>query len=255
MLIAITREISAAFAECQLTHVPRTPIDVDKAREQHSAYEWALVEAGCTVRRLDSGPDMPDAVFIEDMAVVVSEGAILTRPGSEARRIETAGVLASLVRHGVPMQAIRTPGTLDGGDVLVIGRRVFIGLSGRTNRAGADQLSRILEQAGYSVKMVPVRGCLHLKSAVTAIAPDTVLINPAWVPAETFAGLSTVDVDPLEPHAANALAVGRVVIFPTSFPRTGNKLEQRGLRLRLVEVGELQKAEGAVTCCSLIFEL
>jgi dimethylargininase len=198
---------------------------------------------------------MPDAVFIEDMAVVVAEGAILTRPGSEARRIETAGVLASLVRHGLRLQAIRSPGTLDGGDVLVIGRRVFVGLSTRTNRAGADQLAGILEQAGYTVTMVPVRGCLHLKCAVTAIAPDTVLINPAWALAEAFSGLSTVDVDPLEPHAANALAVGRVVIYPTSFPRTGERLEHRGLRLRLVEVDELQKAEGAVTCCSLVFEL
>ena len=254
MLMAITREISAAFAECQLTHLPRTPIDVDRARAQHTAYEWALVEAGCTVRRLDSGPDMPDAVFIEDIAVVVAEGAILTRPGSEGRRIETAGVVASLARHGLRLQEIRSPGTLDGGDVLVIGRRVFVGLSTRTNRAGADQLTGILEAVGYTVKMVPVRGGLHLKSAVTAVAPDTVLINPAWVPTEAFAGLSMLDVDPREPYAANGLAVGSVLIYPAAFPRTREKLEHRDLRLRLVEVDELQKAEGAVTCCSLVFE-
>jgi len=255
MLMAITREVSAAFAECQLTHLPRTPIDVDKARAQHTAYEWALVEAGCTVRRLDSGPDMPDAVFIEDIAVVVAEGAILTRPGSEARRIETAGVVASLMRHGLRLQEIRSPGTLDGGDVLVLGRRVFVGLSTRTNRDGADQLTRILGGVGYTVKMVPVRGCLHLKSAVTAVAPDTVLLNPAWVPEQAFAGLSTVEVDPLEPHGANALAVGRAMIYPASFPRTAERLEHCGFRLRFVEVDELQKAEGAVTCCSLVFDL
>jgi len=255
MLMAITREISAAFDECQLTHLPRAPIDIDRARAQHTAYEWALVEAGCTVRRLDSGADMPDAVFVEDIAVVVAEGAILTRPGAEARRLETPGVVASLMRHGLPLQEIRSPGTLDGGDVLVVGRRVLVGLSARTNRAGADQLVGILNAVGYAVSMVPVRGCLHLKSAVTAVAPDTVLINREWVSAEAFAGLSMVDVDPLEPHAANALAVGGVVIYPTSFPRTREKLEHRDLRLRLVEVDELQKAEGAVTCCSLIFEL
>ena len=254
MLMAITREISAAFDECQLTHLPRAPIDIDRARAQHTAYEWALVEAGCTVRRLDSGPDMPDAVFVEDIAVVLAEGAILTTPGAEARRIEAPGVVASLMRHGLPLQEIRSPGTLDGGDVLVVGRRVFVGLSARTNRAGADQLAGILVAAGYTVSTVPVRGCLHLKSAVTAVAPDTVLINREWVSAEAFAGLSMVDVDPLEPHAANALAVGGVVIYPTSFPRTREKLEHRDLRLRLVEVDELQKAEGAVTCCSLIFE-
>ena len=255
MLMAITREISAAFDKCQLTHLPRAPIDLDRARAQHTAYEWALVEAGCTVRRLDSGPDMPDAVFVEDIAVVVAEGAILTRPGAEARRMETPGVVASLVRHGLPLQEIRSPGTLDGGDVLVVGRRVFVGLSARTNRAGADQLVGILNAVGYTVNMVPVHGCLHLKSAVTAVAPDTVLINREWVSAEAFAGLSMVDVDPREPHAANALAVGGVVIYPTSFPRTREKLEHLDLRLRLVEVDELQKAEGAVTCCSLIFEL
>jgi dimethylargininase len=254
MLMAITREISAALDECELTYLPRVPIDVDRARAQHTAYEWALVEAGCTVRRLDSGPDMPDAVFVEDIAVVIAEGAILTRPGSEARRIETAGVVASLVRHGLRLQEIRSPGTLDGGDVLVIGRRVFVGLSARTNRAGADQLVGILDAVGYTVSMVPVRGCLHLKSAVTAIAPDTVLINREWISGEMFDGLSLVDVDPLEPHAANALAVGSIVIYPASFPRTQEKLEHRDLRLRIVEIDELQKAEGAVTCCSLVFE-
>jgi len=255
MLMALTREISEAFDECQLTHLPRAPIDVSRARAQHTAYEWALVEAGCTVRRLDSGPDMPDAVFVEDVAVVVNEGAIITRPGAEARRRETAGVVASLVRHGLPLQEIQSPGTLDGGDVLVIGRRVFVGLSARTNQAGADQLLKMLGGVGYTVRVAPVRGCLHLKSAVTAVAPDTVLINRDWVPAEMFDGLAMVDVDPLEPHAANALAVGGVVIYSAGFPRTRKKLEHRDLRLRLVEVDELQKAEGAVTCCSLIFEL
>jgi dimethylargininase len=255
MLMAITREVSAAFDECQLTHLPRVPIDLDRARAQHTAYEWALVEAGCTVRRLDSGPDLPDAVFVEDIAIVVPEGAILTRPGSEARRMETPGVTASLVRHGLPLQEIRSPGTLDGGDVLVIGRRAFVGLSARTNRAGADQLVDILDAVGYAVSTVPVRGCLHLKSAVTAVAPGTVLINREWVPAEAFEGFSLVDVDSREPHAANALAVGGVVIYPAAFPRTRAILEHRNLHLRLVEVDELQKAEGAVTCCSVVFEI
>ena len=255
MLMAITRDISAAFNECALTHLPRVPIDLDRARAQHTAYEWALVDAGCTVRRIDSGPEMPDAVFVEDIAVVTDEGAIIARPGAASRRVETAAVVDSLVRHGRPLQQIRGPGTLDGGDVLVVGRRAFVGFSARTNRTGVEQLTGILEAVGYTVCTVPVRGCLHLKSAVTAVAPDTVLINRQWVPAEVFAGLSLLDVDPLEPHAANALAVGDVVIYPAAFPRTGEVLRHRGLRPRLVEVDELQKAEGAVTCCSLIFEL
>jgi len=255
MLMALTREISPAFQSCQLTHLPRVPIDLERAREQHAAYEWALVDEGCTVRRLDAAPDMPDAVFIEDIAVVLDEGAVICRTGAESRRAETPGVIDALVRHGRPLQQIQAPGTLDGGDVLVIGREVFVGASARTNRAAIDQLSGMLAAVGYTVRAVPVRGCLHLKSAVTAVAPDTLVINRAWVPADAFRGQSLVDVDPQEPHAANALVIGDAVIYPASFPRTRERLERRGLRLRPVEVDELQKAEGAVTCCSLIFEM
>jgi len=255
MLMALTREISAAFPACELTHLPRVPIDLDRARTQHAAYEWALVEAGCTVRRLDSGPDMPDAVFVEDIALVLDEGAVICRPGAESRRAETPLVVEALARHGHPVRHVQDPGTIDGGDVLVIGRQVFVGSSARTNPAGIDQLASILSPAGYTVRAVPVHGCLHLKSAVTAVAPDTLLINREWVPAEAFAGLSLLDIDPQEPYAANALAIGRVVLYPTSFPRTRERLERRGLHVQPVDVGELQKAEGAVTCCSLIFEM
>jgi dimethylargininase len=255
MLMALTREISPAFQSCQLTHVPRVPIDVDRARAQHAAYEWALVEEGCTVRRLDSGADMPDAVFIEDIAVVLDEGAVICRPGSELRRAETPGIVEALVRHGRPLQQIQPPGTLDGGDVLVIGRDVFVGSSARTNRSAIDQLSGMLAAVDYTVRAVPVRGCLHLKSAVTAVGPDTLLINRAWVPADAFRGMSLIDIDPQEPHAANGLSIGDVIIYPASFPRTLERLERRGIRVRPVDVDELQKAEGAVTCCSLIFEM
>ena len=255
MLMALTREISPALESCQLTHVPRVPIDLERARAQHAAYEWALVEQGCTIRRLDAGPDMPDSVFIEDIAVVLDEGAVVCRPGAESRRAEMPGVIDALARHGRPLQQIQAPGTLDGGDVLVIGRQVFVGSSARTNRPAIDQLSGMLGAVGYTVRAVTVRGCLHLKSAATAVAPDTLLINSACVPADAFRGLSLIDVDPEEPHAANGLAIGDVVIYPASFPRTRERLERRGLRVRPVEVDELQKAEGAVTCCSLIFDL
>jgi dimethylargininase len=255
MLMAITRAVSEAFEQCQLTHLPRVPLDLDRARAQHAAYEWALVEAGCTVRRLGSGPDMPDAVFVEDAAVVVDEGAIITRPGAEPRRVETPAVAEALARHGRPLQQILAPGTLDGGDVLVVGRQVYVGLSARTNRAGINQVVRILGAAGYAVRPVTVGGCLHLKSAVTTVGPDTVLINRGVVPAEAFTGLTLIDVDPDEPSAANALLVGHVIVYPAAFPKTRARLEARGLRVRTVEVDELAKAEGAVTCCSLVFEM
>ena len=254
MWFALTREISSAFERCLLTHVPRTAIDVDRARAQHDAYEWALVELGCTIRRLDSTADMSDSVFIEDTAVVLPQGAVIARPGAESRRAETGLVAEALGRFGLRLRDIEEPGTLDGGDVLVVGRQVFVGASTRTNAAGIDQLRRILTRIHYTLRSVPVEQCLHLKSAVTVVGPDTLLINRAWVPADAFAGLTLIDADPDEPHAANALLVGETVVCADAFPRTRARLERHGLRVKSVAVDELAKAEGGVTCCSLIFE-
>jgi dimethylargininase len=254
MLMAITREISAAIQQCELTHLSRTPIDLDRARAQHAAYEWALVDAGCTVRRLDTTDALPDSVFVEDVAVVCDEIAVMTRPGAETRRAETAAV-ANWLSNVRPLRSIEAPATMDGGDVLVVGKTVFIGLSARTDRAAAVQMRDLLAPLRYAVKTVPVSGCLHLKSAVTAVSPDTLLINRAWVPADAFAGLQLIDIDPAEPHAANAVALPDRVIYPASFPRTRDRLEAWGLDVRTVDMDELAKAEGAVTCCSLIFEL
>src|SRR5687768_8061752 len=160
MLMALTREISPAILSCELTHLARTPIDVDRARAQHADYEWALVEAGCTVRRLHATDDMPDSVFVEDIAVVLDELTIITRPGAASRRTETPAVVEALERlQGMryrPQFAIEEPGTVDGGDVLVAGTQVFVGLSERTNQAGIDQMRELLQQADYSVVAVPV---------------------------------------------------------------------------------------------------
>jgi len=251
---AVTRGISDSFAQCQLTHVARVPIDVERARAQHDAYEWALVEVGCTVRRIEAGADLPDSVFIEDTAVVFPEAAVIARPGAETRQPETAPVREALRRFSLPMREVAEPATLDGGDVLVLGRQVFVGSSTRTNATAVSQMRRFLRPLGYKVRVVPVEGCLHLKSAVTAVAPDTVLINGAWVPADAFAGLDTIDVDPDEPAGANALLVGDAVVYPAAFPKTRARLEDKGLQLRVVDVDELAKAEGGVTCCSLVFE-
>jgi dimethylargininase len=257
--MALTREISPAILNCELTHLARTPIDLDRARAQHADYEWALVEAGCTVRRLHADDDMPDAVFVEDIAVIVEELAVMTRPGADSRRGEAPAIMDALLKaralHFRPLVMVEEPATVDGGDVLVVDKHVFVGASSRTNAAGVDQLRRIFNRAGYTVQAVPVRGCLHLKSAVTAVAPDTVLINPEWVPRDAFAAYQRIEVDPKEPHAANALLLAGRVVYPTAFPRTRERLEAAGATIRPVDVSELAKAEGAVTCCSLIFEV
>jgi len=251
-MMALIREVSSAIDRCELTHLAREPIDLTLARAQHEAYGRCLTEAGCRVQCLASGPDMPDSVFIEDIAIVFDEMAVMTRPGAASRRLETSGVAEALGKYR-QLHAIEDPGTLDGGDVLVVGRRVFVGRSRRTNEAGIDQLCGLLAAHGYDVVPVEVRGCLHLKSAVTRLDDDLLLINRAWLPAEPFSAFEAIDVHPREPGAANALRVGGRIVYSSGFPRTLERLERRGLSVRTVDASEVAKAEGAVTCCSLIF--
>jgi dimethylargininase len=250
--IALTREISDALVDCELTHLAREPIDVAAARREHEAYEQALAGIGCTVRRLDAAADMPDSVFIEDTAIVLDEVAVITRPGAESRRAETDAVAAALGRYRT-LARIQPPGTLDGGDVLVAERRVFVGRSERTNDAGIEQLRDALAPFGYTVRAVPVQGCLHLKTAVTCVGDGMMLINREWVPPEMFDGWELIDVHPREPFAANALRIGDHVVFPREFRRTLARLQSHGIEVVPVPAGELAKAEGGVTCCSLVF--
>lgn len=257
MFIAITRDVSRTLANCELSFVGRTPIDLDLAAEQHRAYRHALESLGCRVEALPAEHDLPDAVFVEDVALVFDEIAISTRPGAASRRPEVASVAQALRRHR-ELRTIESPGTIDGGDVMRIGRTVYVGQAARSNAAAVDQLRALLSAdslagAGYTVQPVPTHECLHLKSAVTQVADDTLLINPAWVDASTFADFRLIEVDPDEEHAANALRIGDGLIYPTCFPRTQRKLAQAGIAVTTVDVSELQKAEGAVTCCSIVF--
>jgi len=251
-LIALTRDVSPALDRCELTHLQRVPIDVAKAAAQHREYERALEALGCRVLRLASGPDLPDSVFIEDTALVFDEVAVLTRPGAESRRVETAAVAEALRPHRRLLQ-LDAPGTLDGGDVLVVGRTVFVGLSLRTDATGADQLQALLAPFGYRVRCLVVRDCLHLKSAVTAVRDDLLLYNPDWVEARLLEGFGLLEVDPSEGSGANAVRVGGQLLYGAAFPKTRARLEACGLTVTPVDVSELAKAEGAVTCCSLIF--
>jgi dimethylargininase len=253
-LLAITRDISPAIEQCELTHLERTAIDLTRARTEHAEYEAALRALGCDVKRLPAGPAMADSVFIEDTALVLDELAIITRPGAESRRAETAEV-AQAVRAYRPVAAILAPGTLDGGDIACIGRRLLVGVGYRSNEAGIKQLRSIVASQGYTVEAVPFEGCLHLKSAVSVIADDTVLVNPAWVDAKRFESMRIIDVDPAEPFAANALRVSDRIIYPAEHVRTADRLRAAGFDVRAVPAGELAKAEGGVTCCSLLLRM
>ena len=253
MLTAVTRRVSPAIVRCELTHLERRAIDVERAEGQHRAYEALLAGLGCTVHSLPAEPDLPDSVFVEDAAVVLPELAVITRPGAPSRRPETAGVAAALAPYRT-LARIEPPGTLDGGDVLAAGRRVFVGRSTRSDAEGVAQLRRLLEPHGYTVESVEVRGCLHLKSAVTQVASDAMLVNPAWVDTAAFGAWRLVEVDTAEPFAANALLVAGRAVYPEAFPRTRARLAAAGVEVAAVDVSELAKAEGAVTCCSLVFE-
>lgn len=251
MRIAITREVSPNIAQCELTYLAREPIDYERAREQHRLYVDTLADLGCEIVRLSADASLPDSVFVEDTAVVLDEIAIVTRPGAESRRDEPRAVSAILGRF-TDLASIAEPATLDGGDVLRVDRTLYVGISTRTNEAAVSQLQQFAR--GYEVVPVEFGGCLHLKTAVTVVGPRTLLINPDCVSHDRFGDVSFIDVDPSEPFAANALLLGDRVIVDGAHFRTREKLEALGLRVVPVDLSELAKAEGGVTCCSVIVE-
>jgi len=253
MITAITRQVSPRFDECEITHIERTPIDLNVARAQHREYVNALRELGCEVIELPAEPDLPDSVFVEDTAFVLSEVAVVTRPGADSRKPETESIVRALSPL-IELVRVRAPATIDGGDVLVLGRNIYVGLSTRSNRAAIDQLNELLRDYGYTTLGVETHGCLHLKSAVTRLDDQTLLINRNWVDADHFRDFDLVEVDASEPSAANCLPLAGSIIFPAAFPKTCAKLADRGHKILTVDVSELAKAEGAVTCCSLIIQ-
>ena len=253
MLLAITRDISPNFNQCELTHLARTPIDVALAQVQHRQYQAALRELGCEVITLPAEPDLPDSVFVEDVAIVFDEVAIITRPGADSRKPE-AKLIAEALKPYRELRFIEAPGAVDGGDVLRVGRSLYVGISSRSNAAAIEQMQQHLLPPGYTVQGVEVTGCLHVKSAVTQVDVDTLLINPQWVDRAYFKAFRLIEVDPDEPGAANVLWLDRGVIYPSNFPKTQRRLIEHGIPLVVVDASEVQKAEGAVTCCSLIFQ-
>lgn len=251
MITAITRHISPRFAECELTHIERTPIDLNLAQAQHAEYVKALIEVGCNVIELPAEPDLPDSVFVEDTAFILPEVAVITRPGADSRKPETESIVRALSPL-IQLVHVRGPATVDGGDVLVLGKNIYIGRSTRSNQEAIHQLNDMLCGYGYTVTGVDLHDCLHLKSAVTRVDDKTLLMNRNWVDASHFEDFDLIEVDPAEPHAANCLPIGEQIIFPLAFPKTRGKLEEKGYEIFPVDISELAKAEGAVTCCSLI---
>jgi len=253
MRIAITRDISPRFNECEITHIDRTPIDLDVARAQHRQYVDVLKKLGCEVVELPAEADLPDSVFVEDTAFILPETAVITRPGADSRKPETESIIRALS----PLKKlihVQDPATLDGGDVLVMGKNIYVGNSTRSNTNAIKQLNELLNEYGYIVTGIELHDCLHLKSAVSKVDDKTLLLNKNWVDTHHFEKYGLVEIDPSEPYAANCLPIGDSIIYPTSFPSTRAKLEEYDYKIVSVEMDELAKAEGAVTCCSLVIE-
>jgi dimethylargininase len=221
-------------------------------RRANSTYEQLLERAGARVVSLAAEPELPDSMFVEDPAIVLDELAVIFPLGTQSRRAEAESVAKALSRFR-RLEYVKLPGLLEGGDVLRIGRKLFVGLSRRTNSEGIGQLRRIVTPYRYEVAEVPVTGCLHLKSAVTYLGRNTLLANRKWFDTRPFAGYEWIDVTAEEPHAANALAIGETIIFPESFPQTRARLEGRDFRVRSLDISELQKAESGLTCSCLLF--
>ena len=252
MLTAITRGVSPRLAECELTWLDREPIDIGLACAQHAGYERALEVAGARVVRLPALEGHPDCVFVEDPALVLDEVAVIASMGCESRRGERAS-LAEAIGRFRRVEWMVGAGKLEGGDVMRIGRRLFVGLSHRTDLAGVAELGRIVEPFGYEAVAVEMRNCLHLKSACTWVGDGTVLINPDWVEPGLIGDYRFVSVAEGEAGAANALRVGGRVLMPSAYPRTVERLRGLGFEVVAVEMGELLKAESGVTCSSLVF--
>lgn len=237
---------------CELTYREREPIDAEAIARQHRGYCEALRACGARVLTLPPVDELPDSVFVEDTAIILDEIAVLTRPGVASRRGEVGLVEPEIARLR-PFVRVEAPATLEGGDVMRVGRKLYVGLSPRTNAEGAEALRRFAAPHGYEVSTVELRDCLHLKTGCSALDDATVLANPEWVDVRAFAEHEVVAVEASEPWAANVLRVGDSVCASAAFPRTAEMLRGRGYDLRAIEVSEFAKAEGGMTCMSLLF--
>lgn len=251
MIHALTRLPSPALPDCELTHISREPIDLARADAQHAAYRAALEKAGATVTDLPALADYPDSCFVEDTSVILPELVIRTRPGAVSRQGEVA-LIAPHLPTDRPHVTIAAPGTIDGGDVLVVGKDIFIGLTARSNAEGVRQFGEAAGKFGYRTTGVPLAGALHLKTAASALADDLVLVNTDWLDPTIF-GRRHIASAPGEPFAANSLTVGNTV-FHAMGEATLGRIAAAGFDARFLDISEFAKAEAGLTCLSLVFQ-
>ena len=246
---ALVRRPSTRLAEGLITHIDRQPVDVNLARRQWDAYVEAVTDAGWDIVEVEPAEDCPDSVFVEDSVVMFSNLAVISRPGADERKPETVGTTQALQDLGYQTVAIEGEGTLDGGDVLKIGDRVYVGRGGRTNAEGVRQLRAHLEPLGASVIAVPLTKALHLKSAVTALPDGTVIgYNPVVDDPAFFPHYRAMPEEP-GAHVVD-LGEGRLLISAAA-PRSAALIEDLGYTMIPADISEFEKMEGCVTCLSV----
>ena len=249
----IVRQPGAELAQGERSFLDREPIDFELATRQHAAYCQALSSLGCELSVLPALNGFPDAPFVEDMAIVLPEVAVLTRTGAESRRAELPTVrdALELSREFVSIEA---PGTLDGGDVFRVDTTLFVGQSDRTNHAGLKQLAHLVLPFGYRVKAVEVVECLHLRTGCSWLGGDHMLINPSWINSARLDEYETIEVDPAEPFAATVLVIDGTVLMSSACPKTVERVRSAGFEVTCLDISEFEKAEAGLTCLSLVFD-
>jgi dimethylargininase len=246
---AITREPGINFAD-GITSADTGSPDFEKAVEQHHSYCEALRACGIEVTLLEADRQYPDGCFVEDTAVIAEDLAVITRPGDPSRKGEVKQI-ARLLSSFKQIETIKAPGTLDGGDVMRVGSHFYIGLSGRTNKEGADQLSSLLERCGFTSSLIPVTRVLHLKTGITFIGKDTYITVAEFEP--FFSGSNIICLAPEERYAANTLLINGRLLIPKGYPKVREKIAASGYDTVEVEMSEFRKMDGGLTCLSLLF--
>ncbi len=248
-MIAITHVPSLRLEQCELTHLSRTSINIELARAQHANYCAALTSAGCSVQNNDFNREFPDAAFVEDIAVVLDELIILGAMGVQSREPEMAGWKQRLSEFRTLVE-LPSGAKLEGGDVLRVGRDLLIGISTRTNAIAIEAVTKLVKRLGYLVHAVPVVGCLHLKTACTAIDEDTLLLNPNWIDCERL--LHKKMVIAADSWGANVIRLPDQLLTNSQNTATINQLELLGFSVTPVDLSEFAKAEAGATCLSLL---
>ena len=249
---AIARKPGPNFAQGITTAVNEESPKYETLVNQHKEYISTLKSIGLEVILLDALPDHPDAYFVEDTAVVATDVAVITNPGADARKGEEETIAPVLAQYR-KTEKIRPPGTVDGGDILQVGKHFFIGVSERTNHEGAGQLSHILKRYGYTCTIVAVGEGLHFKSSVNYVGQNTLLITEDFSENAQFEGYDTIVVDSIESYAANTLFINDHLLVPRGYPDTRKKLEMLDFKIIELDTSEVRKMDGGLTCMSLRF--